>query len=299
MDFEWLKSFAIAARTENFREVGRQRFINQATVSHHIANLEMELGVALFARRGRRALLTDAGREYLAYAERLLALSLEGQNRVATASAKKSEHVTLAASPYAAETVLPWLCRQLIRRIPQIDLEITVIDPVKIGVEITQGRALAGLGHQIPSSPALRHRCVFLDSVTLVVPPDGADWDQSPPSWEALIDHYRIIIQPSAAYWPIVQSRWPDRVQPQRFMVVDQLAVTKKLVAQGVGISVLPELSVSREVWEGRVLSLDVPWLAGIQDALYWITPRDKEPATALRTAEQILTERWPTTDKE
>ena len=65
MDLEQLMTFVLAARTQNFRETGRQRFLNQATVSHHIASLEADLGVVLFQRIGRRVVLTASGHEFV------------------------------------------------------------------------------------------------------------------------------------------------------------------------------------------------------------------------------------------
>ena len=52
METEWLRTFIVAAKTENFRETAEQRFITQSTVSKHMQHLEKELQTTLFERHG-------------------------------------------------------------------------------------------------------------------------------------------------------------------------------------------------------------------------------------------------------
>src|SRR5271154_2231676 len=55
----------------SFSAAARRLHRAQSVVSYTIANLEAQLGVALFARDGRRPLLTDAGRALVADARRV------------------------------------------------------------------------------------------------------------------------------------------------------------------------------------------------------------------------------------
>ena len=43
METEWLRTFIVAAQTENFRETAEKRFITQSTVTKHIQHLERAL----------------------------------------------------------------------------------------------------------------------------------------------------------------------------------------------------------------------------------------------------------------
>jgi LysR family transcriptional regulator, glycine cleavage system transcriptional activator len=56
-----LRVFDAAARTENFTAAARQLHVSQGAVSRHIAQLEAFLGVSLFDREHREAVLTPAG----------------------------------------------------------------------------------------------------------------------------------------------------------------------------------------------------------------------------------------------
>lgn len=59
-----LKAFAAAARHLSFTKAGAELFLSQSAVSRQIQQLEEQLGTALFIRRTRALLLTDAGQRY-------------------------------------------------------------------------------------------------------------------------------------------------------------------------------------------------------------------------------------------
>jgi DNA-binding transcriptional LysR family regulator len=59
-----LKSFEAAARHLSFTRAGQELFLSQSAISRQIQALESQLGVALFHRRVRALLLTEAGQSY-------------------------------------------------------------------------------------------------------------------------------------------------------------------------------------------------------------------------------------------
>jgi DNA-binding transcriptional LysR family regulator len=68
-----LRLFARVARKGSFSAAGRELNIPQSTASRTIATLEREIGVALFVRTTRAVTLTDAGLDFLARIESVLA----------------------------------------------------------------------------------------------------------------------------------------------------------------------------------------------------------------------------------
>lgn len=59
-----LRAFEAAARHENLTRAAEELFVTHGAISRQIREIETELGLALFERRGRRLILTDAGRNY-------------------------------------------------------------------------------------------------------------------------------------------------------------------------------------------------------------------------------------------
>ena len=68
-----LRLFARVARKGSFSAAGRELNIPQSTASRTIATLEREIGVALFVRTTRAVTLTDAGLDFLARIDSVLA----------------------------------------------------------------------------------------------------------------------------------------------------------------------------------------------------------------------------------
>ena len=68
-----LRTFIAAAETGSFSAAGRKLRRAQSVVSQTLANLELQLGVKLFDRRGRYPQLTDEGRSLLVDAQRVAA----------------------------------------------------------------------------------------------------------------------------------------------------------------------------------------------------------------------------------
>src|SRR5215470_11562261 len=56
-----LRVFEAAARLKSFKEAGDELNVTASAVSHRIANLEEELGTALFVRHTRRIEVTPEG----------------------------------------------------------------------------------------------------------------------------------------------------------------------------------------------------------------------------------------------
>lgn len=58
MTLNQLRYFRVLARMEHFRQAAASLYISQPALSRAIALLEQELGVSLFEKKGRNAVLT-------------------------------------------------------------------------------------------------------------------------------------------------------------------------------------------------------------------------------------------------
>lgn len=116
-----LQVFEAAARCGSFTAAGEELGITQSGVSRQVSDLEANLGVTLFSRKGAKISVTPAG-------DRLAAQLADTFERTwrAVADAKRSEHVvTLSMLPSVATR---WFAPRLGRFMsehPDIDLRIT------------------------------------------------------------------------------------------------------------------------------------------------------------------------------
>ena len=116
MDYQWLKTFIVAAETLNFRKASEKLMLSQPSVTVHIRLLEEQLGTKLFDRVNNRVTLTDAGKVFYPEAVRLTNDVDASVNRMHAFSQGYRRNWTIAISPLMAETILPYFLRTFMER---------------------------------------------------------------------------------------------------------------------------------------------------------------------------------------
>jgi len=109
VNFQQLRIIREAVRRDfNLTEVANTLFTSQSGVSKHIKDLEDELGVEIFIRRGKRLTgLTDPGKELAEIVERML-LDARNIKRLADQFANRDQgQLTLVTTHTQARYALP------------------------------------------------------------------------------------------------------------------------------------------------------------------------------------------------
>jgi len=107
MDFVRLSVFSAVARRLSFSRAAEALHLSQPAVSKHIRQLEAELGVQLFHRRGNRVELTDAGRIVADYAQRISALTEEVRRVLGELEGLERGYLRVGASTTPGLYLLP------------------------------------------------------------------------------------------------------------------------------------------------------------------------------------------------
>ena len=87
MNSEELKTFIFLSKVKNFTLAAEQLSVAQSTVTNRISELEKEVGKRLFSRGTKMVALTEEGKIFLSFAERILELersSIEEMNAVSS-----------------------------------------------------------------------------------------------------------------------------------------------------------------------------------------------------------------------
>jgi LysR family glycine cleavage system transcriptional activator len=117
-----LRAFEAAARHQSFARAATELFVTHSAISHQIRGLESELGVSLFARVGRRVVLTELGREY---AEQINAAFVHiAQATQGLSKDVRERRLVLTTIPsFAARWLAPRIGRFMIAH-PELDVEL-------------------------------------------------------------------------------------------------------------------------------------------------------------------------------
>jgi DNA-binding transcriptional LysR family regulator len=109
--FASMQLFVRVARSASFSAAAREMGVTQPTASRIVAALERQVGAALLTRSTRAVTLTEAGADYLARSEAILA-ALDEADHAARGGGELRGAVRVATSPsFAIRTIMPRLAR--------------------------------------------------------------------------------------------------------------------------------------------------------------------------------------------
>lgn len=130
----------------NLTEVANALYTSQPGVSKHIKDLEDELGVEIFERRGKRLLgLTGPGQELAGVVERIL-LDTQNLRRIADQFAsRETGHFVVATTHTQARYALPRVIKWFKEDYPKVHLTLHQGSPREIAEMLAAGEADVGI----------------------------------------------------------------------------------------------------------------------------------------------------------
>lgn len=147
MNFQQLRIVRETVRQNfNLTDVASSLFTSQSGVSKHIKDLEEELGVELYVRKGKRLLgLTEPGQQMLVYVERMLTDARNIKNLADHYREQDSGELTIATTHTQARYALPEVVRQFKQRFPKVRLRLHQGSPDEITCMLLSGEADIGV----------------------------------------------------------------------------------------------------------------------------------------------------------
>lgn len=143
MNFQQLRILRETVRQNfNLTTVASTLFTSQPGVSKHIKDLEDELGVEIFVRRGKRLLgLTEPGREVLTVVERILLDSQNVRHIAEQFASCETGSLTIATTHTQARYALPEVIKAFRAEFPRVRLALQQGSPREIAERLTAGEA--------------------------------------------------------------------------------------------------------------------------------------------------------------
>jgi LysR family cys regulon transcriptional activator len=133
-------------RNFNVTEVAGGLFTSQSGVSKHIRDLEDELGIELFVRKGKRVLgLTEPGKELVEVVERILLDAGNIKTLAEHFSNRDQGRLIVATTHTQARYALPPVVTAFKRAFPRVHLVLYQASPAEIVAMLLEGRADIGV----------------------------------------------------------------------------------------------------------------------------------------------------------
>jgi len=173
MNFQQLRIIRETIRQKyNLTEAAAALYTSQSGVSKHIKDLEDELGVQLFIRKGKRLLgLTDPGLALSTIVDRMLIDADNIKRLAADFTATDEGELIIATTHTQACYVLPPIVARFKQAFPKVHLVLQQASPVEIAELVAHGEADIGIATEsLASYPQLASFPYYNWQHSLIVP---------------------------------------------------------------------------------------------------------------------------------
>jgi DNA-binding transcriptional LysR family regulator len=262
VDLQRIETFLHAAQNLNFSEAARILHLTQPTVSHHIKNLENDLGVELFERQGASIKLTEAGRLLVPWARKVLRDSIEMQEMMESLKEGIAGNLAIACSTTAGKYVLPQLAARFSLRHPKIRTTLLRCAPATVVPNLFDGKANLGVVSYEIRNNEMELQRFFQDSIVAIVPRNHPFVSQNKILPEDLLDQPIIMREDTSGTRKIVLSELAKHdislEDLDIFMEIGNAEAIIRTVAAGYGISFVSKLAVGCALERGNVVAVPI-----------------------------------------
>lgn len=255
MEYQWLKTFCVAAETLNFRKASEKLMMSQPSITVHIRLLEEHLGISLFNRDKNRVTLSDAGKFFLPEAMKIVKSIENSVSKVHAFAQGYRRTWSIAISPLMAETILPNVLQSFMKLHRNIEISIRVEESNIIEELVDQEEVNIGVSALDAKKRNVQSIPIYEDPILFVMPSDEYDEESGPPiDVQEVLKKSYLFTHHHPVFWDNLLLKLNKHVVGLRTMKVTQAHIAKRFIQDGLGVSFLPHSIVRRELIEGKIM---------------------------------------------
>jgi LysR family nitrogen assimilation transcriptional regulator len=289
MNSDDLACFARVVACGSFSRAAVELGSDQSTISRQMARLEAEARTRLFHRSGRGVELTEPGRLLLAHAQRVAAALDDAQRTLQACADDGPAQIVIAAQPTIANTTFAAVGKALLRQFPRTRLRFVE----GLGTHMVGWLASGEIDIAILYLPAhaggLEVDLLLHEQLCLVGPPGDPSMTGEWPL-HALAD-VPLILPGTPHGLRLLAESLASRLGITLNVALEcdaSTSVTKRLVQEGCGYTLLPLAAVSDELAAGRLTAVPLADPAPQRDVAL-ATSRNRPPVAEQWDVTQII----------
>jgi len=240
-----LTVFAAVAETGSVTAAGDRIGLAQSSVSRTIGEIERRLGTLVLERGGRGVKLTATGEELFRISNDLLESWDDKWGRFNSFLNGSSGMVSIASLPSLTREYLAPIVRRFRNNNPNVKIELQDGFSDAIVDRVREGLADFGVTSHPPVQAPLKATHLFSDRMHLVVPQGHPLAHKDEVGWSDIAHEKIITLEHGSSVRPLVEIGFLSigaEMKPE--LVASQLVTLGGLVAAGLGVCPLPELSI-------------------------------------------------------
>jgi LysR family cys regulon transcriptional activator len=251
MNFQQLRIIRETVRRNfNLTDVANALYTSQSGVSKHIKDMEDELGIELFVRKGKRLLgLTKPGEELVGIVERMLLDAKNIKNLADQFSNTDKGQLSVATTHTQARYALPRVVTEFKRRFPKVHLVLYQASPTEIAQMLQNGSADIGVATESLSEVPDLVSFPYYEWEHAVIVPQGHPLEKvSPLTLEAIAEYPIVTYHEGFTGRGLIDRIFADaHLEPDIVMSALDADVIKTYVELGLGVGIVASLAFDPE----------------------------------------------------
>ena len=268
MDLHQLNIFSEVYRLRSFTRAAAVLRMSQPTISEQIKNLEKELSCRLFDRLGRSIIPTPSAELLFPRAQRLIDDANSLQEDLVRTREEIAGEILIGASTIPGTYIIPRMIVDFRRIHPEVTFKVVIDDTSRIARMILDHEIFCGLVGACDNSNRLTYTTLLHDELILVGSPGVFPGREIKP--EQLADLPFLFREEGSGTRKIMSEHFAARaIRLSNLDAVATLGSTasvKEAACQGIGLTVLSRLAVTRELESGVLHEITVRGLTMRRD---------------------------------
>lgn len=255
-----LQVFHAVAKHLSFTKAADALCMTQPAVTFQVRQLEEHFNTRLFDRAQGRIVLTEAGQIALAYAERILALSAEMDERMRNVSGREAGPLLIGASMTIAESLLPRVLGEFKAAHPAVVPRLFVGNSEAVQARVAERTLDLGFIEGESQLPSLAGHVCCDDELQVVCAPAHPMAKQRRITPAMLTEHAYVSREAGSGTRQVIHSYLAKAGLSQDALQVVMEAnspeTLKGLVATGLGFAIMSRSTVAMEVRVGVLVAV-------------------------------------------
>ena len=257
-----LRVFCTVARLLSYTRAAEELGCRQPTASAIVAELERATQLVLFEQRGKHLTLTDEGRELYSHAQQVVAQADEAwwamEDRRGSISTM-SRPLRIGADTTVGTYVLPHLLGAFHLLHPNVALQLKIANRTSVRASLEAGEVDMVIAGRPPEIEGLLAEPFLANPLVVVASSEHILASQSYVTLARLSEETFLQREEGSGTRAAVEEVFEIAGMPLKVgMVLGNVEAIKRAVAAGLGVSVLSELAVKREIQYGTLSILNV-----------------------------------------
>ncbi|WP_186332312.1 LysR family transcriptional regulator [Bordetella genomosp. 13] len=294
LDLTALRCFSEAAESGSIRLASARLHVTPSAVSRQIAKLEHRLGAVLFERRANGVVLTPSGRLLADELSSVYRNLSRVQSMIGELRELRRGEVVLHCMEGAVDSWVPAVVAAFNARHPKIEFKLAV-SSTDLSIEaLLAGKCDMAIVFRAPARPEIEVLESGTEPLAALVPPGHALAARAAVRIEELFQYPLVL--PDATFGlrqllePLLRRHKDDAPV---LVTTNSIAMTRSMVRQGVGITVLPYLSAAHDCELGLLKAVPLADAGYVGAQVDLCVRRDREPTVAAREMLALMRPRF------